>query len=202
MDLAFVVLDEAQLPEFVHEEIDPRPRCADHLRQHLLRDFGEYHLRFVLLAVPRQQQQSPRQPFLAGVEELVNQVLFDPNVSSKHVCDEAVGELVFLVERANHLVFLNDEHGGGCDCGRSRHAPGLARKAPFSKKITRANDRHNGFFAGLIHHCELHTAFLNVHDIPRGSALREDGLFSSKLADYSPQTGRVEEQFHIERKAF
>jgi hypothetical protein len=31
-----VVLDEAQFPEFVHEEIDSGPRCANHLRQHLL----------------------------------------------------------------------------------------------------------------------------------------------------------------------
>jgi hypothetical protein len=36
VDLAVVVLDEPQLPEFVHEKIDPRPGCADHLRQHLL----------------------------------------------------------------------------------------------------------------------------------------------------------------------
>jgi hypothetical protein len=27
-----IVLDEAQFPEFVHEEIDPGPRCANHLR--------------------------------------------------------------------------------------------------------------------------------------------------------------------------
>jgi hypothetical protein len=39
VDLA-VVLDETQLPEFVHEEIDPGPRCANHLRQHLLRYLG------------------------------------------------------------------------------------------------------------------------------------------------------------------
>ncbi len=35
-DLA-VVLDEAQFSEFVHEKIDPGPRCANHLCQHLLR---------------------------------------------------------------------------------------------------------------------------------------------------------------------
>ena len=31
-----VVLDEAQSPEFVHEKIDPGPRCANHPRKHLL----------------------------------------------------------------------------------------------------------------------------------------------------------------------
>ena len=39
VDLA-VVLDEAQFPEFVHEKINPGPRGADHLRQHLLRSLG------------------------------------------------------------------------------------------------------------------------------------------------------------------
>jgi hypothetical protein len=29
----------------------------------------------------------------------------------QHMSDEAVGELVFLVEHTDHLVFLNDEHG-------------------------------------------------------------------------------------------
>jgi hypothetical protein len=29
---AAVVLYEAQFPEFVHEEIDPRARCANHFR--------------------------------------------------------------------------------------------------------------------------------------------------------------------------
>ena len=98
-----------------------------------------------------------------------------------------------LVERANHLVFLKDERSGRCNHARSRHANGLARKAPFPKKITRSQNRHNGFFAGLIDHSKLHTTFLNVHDILRGFALREDGNFSSKLVDIAPQTGRLEQ---------
>src|ERR1700746_347519 len=31
VDRAFV-LDKAQFPEFIHEKIDPRPRCTNHLR--------------------------------------------------------------------------------------------------------------------------------------------------------------------------
>ena len=199
-DLA-VVLDKAQFPEFIHEKIDPRPRCANHFRQHLLRYFGEHLLSMAWRAIARKKQQSTRQPFLAGVKELVYQVLLDSDDSRQRIGDEAVGELVFLVEHANHLVFLNDEQGGRCNRGRSRHANGLARKAPFPKKIARSKDRHNGFFAGLIDHRKLHTAFLNVHDRLGGSALREDGFFFSKLVYLSPQTGRVEKQFHIESRA-
>ena len=110
VDLA-VVLNEAPFPEFVHEQIDPRPSCANHLREHLLRYFGKHLLSRALRAIVRRQQQSARQPFLSGVEELVYQVLLDPHVSRKHISDEAVGKLVFLVERANHLVSLNGEHG-------------------------------------------------------------------------------------------
>src|SRR5229473_3586795 len=201
VDLA-VVLDKAQSPEFVHEKIDAGPRCANHLGQHLLRYFGKHLLRLASRAIAREQQQSARQPFLAGVEELVDQVLLDSHVSRKHISDETVGELVFLVERANHLIFLNDEHGGWRNRGRGRHANGLARKASFPKKIARSKDSHNGFFARLIGHSELHTAFLNVHDILRGIALREDGLFSSKLFYISPQTGRIEKSLGIESMLF
>jgi hypothetical protein len=116
--------------------------------------------------------------------------------------NEAVGELMFPVEYANHLVFLNDEHGGWCNCRGSRHANGLARKAPFTKKIARSKDRHDGFFAGLIHHSKLHAAVLNVHDGFGGITLREDRFSSSKCVYFSAQTGRVEEQFHIENRDF
>ncbi len=176
VDLA-VVLDEAQFAEFVHEKIDAGARCANHLRQHFLGNLGKHLLRLVLRAIAREQQQSARQPFLAGVEELIDQVLFDADVSTQHISDEAVGELVFLVERANHLGFLNDKHGGRCNRGRRRHANGLACEAPFPQKIAASENRYNGFFAGLIDYSKPHTAFLNVHDILGGIALREDGFF-------------------------
>jgi len=171
------------------KKLTPGPRCANHFRQHLLRYFGNHLLRLASRAMPREQRQSARQPFLTGVEELVNQVLLDSYVSRQHISDEAVGELVFRAERANHLGFLNEEHGGRRNCGRSRHANGLARRASFPEKIARSKDRHNGFFPGLIDNSKLYTAFLNVNDTLRGITLREDVFVSSKLANLSPQTG-------------
>ena len=54
VDVDFAVVpDEAQLPEFVHEKIDPRPRRADHLREHLLRYFGKHLLRLARCAIVR-----------------------------------------------------------------------------------------------------------------------------------------------------
>jgi hypothetical protein len=47
VDLA-VILDEALYPEFIREDIDSGPRCANHLHQHLLRYFGKHPLRIAL----------------------------------------------------------------------------------------------------------------------------------------------------------
>ena len=54
---------------------------------------------FVVLAVPRQQQERPRQPFLTGVEQLVDQVLLDPDVPRQHVRDEPIRQRVLLVQQ-------------------------------------------------------------------------------------------------------
>ena len=78
------VLDEAQFPEFVHEEIDLGARCPVHSRQSLLRQFGNHYLRMVLHAITREQQ-SARQPFLAGVKEPIDQVLLDSDVSGADI---------------------------------------------------------------------------------------------------------------------
>ena len=40
----------------------------------------------------------------------------------------------------------------------------------------------------LIDHRKLHAAFLNVHDVLRGIALREDGFFSSELGNFSAES--------------
>ena len=57
---AAVVLDEAESPELVHEDVDSRPRGAHHFRYHFLRDFGRVaptntlrHLRELIAALDR-----------------------------------------------------------------------------------------------------------------------------------------------------
>ena len=80
MDIAFV-FDEAQFPEFVHGQIYSGPRRADHLRQHFLRHFGKHAFRMAGLPIAREEEQSTRQPFFAGVEELVYQGILSASVS-------------------------------------------------------------------------------------------------------------------------
>src|SRR6266481_5486398 len=50
-----VVLDEAQLPELVHETTDPRARAADHFRQRFLTYPGKDRLGFSFLSEMGQQ---------------------------------------------------------------------------------------------------------------------------------------------------
>ena len=83
-----VVINEAQLPKFVHEKAYTRSRRADHLRQSLLADFRYDWLRPTFLAKIRQKQKGPCQPFLARIEQLINQILFYTNVSSQEVRDK------------------------------------------------------------------------------------------------------------------
>ena len=80
VDLA-VVFDETQFPEFVHKKIDPWACCADHLRQQLLRYFKKHLLRLARRAIAREQQQSAGQTLLAGIKELVDQILLDSEVA-------------------------------------------------------------------------------------------------------------------------
>ena len=75
MDLdAAVVVNEAQLSKFVHEETHARSRRADHLRKRLLADFRDQRLRFIFLAKVRQQQEQAGKTFLTRIEQLIDEV--------------------------------------------------------------------------------------------------------------------------------
>jgi hypothetical protein len=51
-----IVLDEPQLAETIHEEIDARACRPDHFSQHFLAYLGDYRLRFSFLANLSKQQ--------------------------------------------------------------------------------------------------------------------------------------------------
>jgi len=70
-----VIVDEAEFAEPIHEEADSRPRGSHHLRQHLLTDLGQNGFWPLILTEVCQQKEDASQPFFAGVEELVDQVL-------------------------------------------------------------------------------------------------------------------------------
>ena len=85
-----VVFDEPQLAELVHEEVDARARRADHLGEDLLRQIGDHPDGRVIFPVASQQQQRTGETLLAGIEELVDQILLNPNVSAENVGKKAI----------------------------------------------------------------------------------------------------------------
>src|SRR5882762_5474081 len=102
-------MNEAQPPKILHKKFHERARCNNDIREHLLRHSGKHLLWPGFLAIASEQQKSSGQPFLARIEELINQILLDSDVPREHIRHEAVGESMFRVEHANHLVFFNIE---------------------------------------------------------------------------------------------
>ena len=71
---AAVVFDEAELAKAIHEKADARACGADHLCKCLLGYSRNQGLRFTRFAKFGHQQEDPRQTFLAGVEQLIDQI--------------------------------------------------------------------------------------------------------------------------------
>src|SRR5688572_16598910 len=76
-----VIFNQAELAELVHEEVDARARGPHHLGQRLLGELRQNARRRLFLPVSREQKQGTSEVFLAGIEELVDQVLLDPNIA-------------------------------------------------------------------------------------------------------------------------
>src|SRR5271157_788231 len=73
---AAVVIDEAQLAKPVHKEADSRTGGANHLSQGPLAHLQDGGMRLGLRSKAREQQQRPRQPPLAGIEKLIEEIFF------------------------------------------------------------------------------------------------------------------------------
>ena len=101
-----------------------------------------------LASVSGQQQQRAGQALLARVEELVDQVFFNPDVRGEHVRDESVRQAVFRVERPDHLVLVDGECRRGGQHSRGPPADQAACPGPFTKELPWSKDGHDGLFPG------------------------------------------------------
>ena len=145
-----VVFDETHFPEFVHEKIDSRPSGANHLREHLLRYFGEPLVRTASRAIVCEQQQVRASRFSRGVEELIDQVRFDSEISRQHVamkrsensCSPWSTRIISFLSITTQLV-------GAIVVAVATQSEFPARQ-PSPKKLAGAQDRDNGFFAGSL----------------------------------------------------
>jgi hypothetical protein len=91
-----------KLPD--HVRLPPFGR-ADHVRKRLLADFRDKRLRFVFLAKVRQQREQPGKPFLARIEQLIDEVCFDADRPAQKMGNEHLGERWFLMDHADNGRF-------------------------------------------------------------------------------------------------
>src|SRR5450631_2880282 len=146
MNLQFsIIFDETQPAELVHEKAHARSRRADHLRQRLLTYLSHDRLRSPLLAeVCKEKEQSCEATF-AGVEQLIDQVLFNPTVASQEMRYEYCRKFWLIVECGDHgRLFYASNHA--LSHRRSRcNAESVAIQASFPKKISRSQNGDYGF---------------------------------------------------------
>ena len=76
-----VIGNEAELAKLVHEKADAGACCTDHLRQRLLADMCRDRLWSAFLSEICQKKEEAREPLLAGIEQLVDEVFFDAAVT-------------------------------------------------------------------------------------------------------------------------
>ena len=80
---AHVVIDEAQLAEFVHEEADAGSRRPDHFRKRHLAESDGNDRRAAFLPVVREKQEQAGEPFLTRIEKLIDDVFLDPIIPAE-----------------------------------------------------------------------------------------------------------------------
>jgi hypothetical protein len=80
---AATVTDEAKVPELVHKLAYARAGCADHIRQGFLTEFPYDWLWLAFLAEIREEKEEAHKSLLARIEQLIDQVLFNPTVAGQ-----------------------------------------------------------------------------------------------------------------------
>ena len=131
-----VVVNEAQFAEPIHEETDAGTRRPDHLGERFLTDLRDHWLGLIFFAEVGQQQQHSREPFLAGVKEMIHQILFDTNRVRQQIGHKQLGKLGLVMQHLHHGIFVDAQETGVFHGGRGRRANrvsgeaglGLARK--------------------------------------------------------------------------
>jgi hypothetical protein len=107
IDEAQVVIDEAQLAEFVHEEADAGSRRPNHFRKRLLTESDWNDTRVSFLSIVREKQQQAGKPLLTRIEKLIDYVFLDPTIPAQQMFHKQVGEFGLDADSGNHCGFCN-----------------------------------------------------------------------------------------------
>src|ERR1700689_2707780 len=124
--LLTAVLDKTHLAKTVHEKADSRASSADNFGQCLLAYLWDYQLRFAFLPEIGQQEEYTCQPLFAGVEQLVYQILLDPNVAGEQMVEQQFGKGRMVVKYTNYAGFLHPHDRTIRQGGGPRHPHSLA----------------------------------------------------------------------------
>jgi hypothetical protein len=139
------------------------------------------------------QEQEPSQSLFAGIEELVYQILFVPDVPSQQVRYEQIREFVFPVERKHHCLLVNAQNFAIRDCGCRPHTQSLSSQPTFSEKLSLIQYAQGCFLTVLGHDREANFAFLDVKHCVSSVPLREDCLLLGKSHDFPTLADRGKE---------
>jgi len=105
------------------------------------------------------------EPLLGGVEQLIDEVLLDPDVPRQHVRDEPIRQRMLLVKQSHHLILVDAQDRAVGRRHRTPHPDRLTSQAPFAEELTSPEHRHDGFPARLGEHRELHVTLLDVQHV-------------------------------------
>jgi len=127
------------------KKIDPRPCCANHFREHLLRYFGKHLLGLGFLAIASEQQKSSSQPLLARIET-------DPSNPPRFGCSARAyktrsGRRKHFSVSTRIISSFQYRVKVVCNRGRCSHSNRLTCHAPLAKKVTGSQNRQDCFFA-------------------------------------------------------
>jgi len=152
------------------------------------------------LSVTRQEQERAREALFAGVEELVDEVFFDADVSRQHVPQESIGEGRLSVELSHHLSLLHDDDRARRHGRRRCHPVCLPDQTPLTKKMARLQYGDDGLFSGVRQHGETDGAPLDVHDARRRIALSKDRCFGLVYDPVHLHVGPLDERSGFRRR--
>jgi len=182
-----VEADIAELFEATQEEADAGPGGAHHLSKRLVRDFRNEGIRFAGLAKVRHQEQRPRQPPFAGVEELIHQIRLGSYAPDEDELHEEIRELMIVMQGAEHARALDLENNADCNCCSGSGAKAaLFSHGLFTKEVPGCKQGDSGFFSTLGDYGELCVATLQIEDGIYYAALGEDTLPCLVLENTAP----------------
>jgi hypothetical protein len=162
--IASLIINETQFSEPVHEETDPPASCAHHLCQRFLTDLGDRNFGLSFLAKASKKEEDASQPFLAGIEKLVNQVFFMSDVPRQQVRYEHIRKCSFPMDHFHHGFLIDAHYRAIGHCGRGAHAESLSCEATFAEEFALIQNAYRGFLSGFGHNGKSYPSFLDVEN--------------------------------------